>query len=389
MLACTSIKGTDKQNCIMMLVSMLFAAPQYTQTKCQQSRPSEVSESLPSGAGSELSPSEVLEPIPNETYTANYMAASSTATEDYLLPTETESSNNSTSGGRMFMPYLDVSSNPDLLDISTKSGSKFFTLAFITAANDAITFDGNPLSEYSPFYLDKIQALRAAGGDVGISIGGLAGQELATAITDLAKLIAAYQSVIDIYSLKYIDIDVEGAANLGKDVVDRRSKALVAIQTKNPALKITFTLPVLPSGLVDTGMYLLKSASAAGLIPFEIRVMSMDFGPPATNGEMGKLVIQSAEAVHKQIDSTFTGKKPSVGIIPMIGVNDVVTEIFGLDDARAVLAFAQKSSWVSCLSFWSLNRDRASTYSSSTASSTSSSIKQDDYAFAKIFSEFK
>ena len=74
----------------MMLVSMLFAVPQYTQTKCLQSSHSEVLEPLPSGTGSVSSACDVLESIPTGTYTAEYMRASSTTTEEYLLPTVTE-----------------------------------------------------------------------------------------------------------------------------------------------------------------------------------------------------------------------------------------------------------------------------------------------------------
>ncbi len=45
-----------------------------------------------------------------------------------------------------------------------------------------------------------------------------------------------------------------------------------------------------------------------------------------------------------------------VGITPMIGLNDITTEVFDQQEAREVLAFAEQQG-IGRLSFWSLNRD--------------------------------
>lgn len=69
----------------------------------------------------------------------------------------------------------------------------------------------------------------------------------------------------------------------------------------------------------------------------------------------------------------------------MIGVNDVTSEIFKVDDATQLVAFA-KSKGLGWLSMWSATRDKqcaggAKTY----ADATCSSIVQDEYAFSKAF----
>lgn len=52
------------------------------------------------------------------------------------------------------------------------------------------------------FFLDQIRALRAQGGDVIISFGGCNGEELASVITDVDELVAAYQLVVDTYDAR-------------------------------------------------------------------------------------------------------------------------------------------------------------------------------------------
>ncbi|KAH6597710.1 hypothetical protein BASA50_004315 [Batrachochytrium salamandrivorans] len=70
----------------------------------------------------------------------------------------------------------------------------------------------------------------------------------------------------------------------------------------------------------------------------------------------------------------------------MIGQNDVRDEIFGLQDATQLLKFAQANSWISLLSFWSINRD---TSVFSNALYASSGIKQNMFDFANIMSAYE
>ncbi|KAJ1328315.1 hypothetical protein BSLG_010047 [Batrachochytrium salamandrivorans] len=70
----------------------------------------------------------------------------------------------------------------------------------------------------------------------------------------------------------------------------------------------------------------------------------------------------------------------------MIGQNDVRDEIFSLQDANQLLKFAQANSWISLLSFWSINRD---TSVFSNALYASSGIKQNMFDFANIMSAYE
>ena len=56
----------------------------------------------------------------------------------------------------------------------------------------------------------RIAQLRAAGGDIMVSFGGQANDELALACTDEAELTDAYRDVVERYDATSIDLDIEG-----------------------------------------------------------------------------------------------------------------------------------------------------------------------------------
>eukprot|EP00887_Chlorella_sp_A99_P002551 scaffold6.g2551.t1 len=231
----------------------------------------------------------------------------------------------------------------------------------------------------------KIRALRLAHGDVVVSFGGANGQELAQAIGDVDTLTAAYQSVIDLYKLAWIDFDVEGAAVAERASVDRRNAALVRIRAANPGLVISYTLPVLPSGLTADGVGLLNSSRDHGFVPDVINLMTMDFGDsaaPSPDGKMGAYAIAAAQATRAQAVAAGLGAS-AIGLTPMIGVNDVSTEVFYAADAAQVAAFAATMPWVRWTAFWSVNRDNFD--GSRTASPSSSGVPQQPYDFTRAF----
>jgi hypothetical protein len=287
-----------------------------------------------------------------------------------------------------FMPYVDVGAwpPPDLVDIYKKSGVKAFTLAFIIAGNDNQPSVAGAYSLNTSFYLDKINAIRASGGDVCFSFGGAAGREMAQVITNVNSLVQAYQSVINKYSLKYVDFDIEGNALVDQSSIDRRNQALVILRKNNPNLYIAYCLPATTTGLDGNGLNVLSSAKKFGFVPNELRIMTMDYGSPAINGLMGQYAIAGAQGTRNQLINLGMSNV-TVGIIPMIGQNDTPTEIFDLQDAQAVVDFAKKNSWVSRLSFWSINRDIANNTVSSIASGSHSGIRQVAYAFSNIFKQ--
>src|SRR4029079_15096457 len=89
-----------------------------------------------------------------------------------------------------------------------------------------------------------------------ISFGGAAGQEAALTASSAASLQAEYQSVIDRYHVNSLDFDIEGAAVQDQHSITLRDHAIAGLQAANPGLTISYTLPVLPTGLNADGPHL-------------------------------------------------------------------------------------------------------------------------------------
>ena len=103
-------------------------------------------------------------------------------------------------------------------------------------------------TEQNP-YADQISAIRSRGGDVIVSFGGEAGKELAIAETNAAALEAEYQSIIDRYKLTWLDFDIRRKIIVRRTPTERRNAVLARLQSKNPGLIVSYTLPVDPDGI--------------------------------------------------------------------------------------------------------------------------------------------
>jgi chitodextrinase len=302
---------------------------------------------------------------------------------------------------KVFAPYVDMGLTVDwqLANIQTQSGIKVFTMGFVvgnggctptwggvgaTVANDTLP-NGNTI-------LSQVQAIRAAGGDVIISFGGASGTELAQGCTTVSSLQSAYQSVLNKYSVNSstpvrLDFDIEGGATTDQTSITRRNQALKNLKSANPGLVISYTLPVLPTGLVASGVNILNSVKADGLSLDVVNVMAMDYGSANDNGgQMGLSAQQAASNTHNQV--VAAGLSASIGVTPMIGINDVNTEIFQLTDAQSLLNFANTNSYITRIAMWSVARDNGGCAGQGFASPTCSGISQSNWAFSNIFKPF-
>jgi hypothetical protein len=297
-------------------------------------------------------------------------------------------------------PYVDLGAwpTPSLPQLAASTGLKDFSLGFII--NGATACTASWFGDYDPATgWDKadFDAIRAAGGDVQPSFGGENGTELAQSCTDVPSLTAQYQNVVNAYGLDRIDFDIEGAAVADHASIDRRSAAIAAVQAAQAAkgrdLKVTLTLPVLPTGLTADGMYVLQSAESHGVKVTAVNGMAMDFGDstaPSPAGKMGAYAIQSAQSVRAQIASVWTGLSTAqtwamVGVTPMIGQNDEADEVFGLSDAQQLITFADQNHLAE-LAFWAVTRDQPCTNGGGL--STCTEISQSPYQFSKLFAAF-
>jgi len=75
--------------------------------------------------------------------------------------------------------------------------------------------------------------------------------------------------------------------------------------------------------------------------------MTMDYGG-SYNQDMGNYAIQAANSVANQIKQIVPSMPDSkimklIGITPMIGLNDITTENFTLEDAQQVASYVRKN----------------------------------------------
>jgi hypothetical protein len=221
-------------------------------------------------------------------------------------------------------------------------------------------------------FVSQAKAVQAKGGIIRISFGGATGSELAIDIKDVNQLVEAYDSVITMYNTRNIDMDIEGAAASDTTSITRRNKALAILQTKYPDLKIDYTLSCMQRGLESQGINILKDAKAQGVKVNAVNIMAMCYGN--NEKQMGQAAISAANATKKQCDDlglVYSG----VGITPQIGKNDTPNETFTIDNAKEVIAFVQKTSWVNFMSFWAVGADNAK----------SSKTPQTTWEFTDIF----
>lgn len=297
-------------------------------------------------------------------------------------------------GGARFAPYVDTSLYPayDLLDTAAQTGVKEFHLAFITSGGSCAPLWGGVTDLANDKVAAQIGALRAKGGDVRVSFGGAAGHELALNCATVDDLAAAYAKVVDHYRLTKVDFDIEGAALPDTAANARRAQAIAKLQKAHPGLDVAFTLPVMPEGLTQPGVALLADARKNGVRVDAVNIMAMDYGP-AYSGDMGQYAIQAATATQAQIKGVLglsdAAAWKAVAVTPMIGVNDVTSEIFTVADATQLVEFAA-SKGIGRLAMWSSTRDKQCAAGAvNHADATCSSILQQPLAFTRAFAALK
>ncbi|MFD7993963.1 chitinase [Streptomyces mexicanus] len=239
---------------------------------------------------------------------------------------------------------------------------------------------------------NRIDALKKSGATVRVSFGGASGKELAATCGSVSALAKAYGRALDAAGAEQADFDIEGDELADSASVALRSQAIRQLQRRRPDLKVSFTLPVMPSGLDDDGLALLESANTYDVRVSTVNLMTMNYGESYT-GDMGAYAITAANAAHAQLKKVFglsdAATWQGMALTSMIGVNDVAGETFTLSDAARVRAFAEekKIAWVS---MWSAFRDRPCQEGESAqddAATDCSGVSQSAGAFAAAFAE--
>lgn len=302
-------------------------------------------------------------------------------------------------------PYVDLGVWPtfDLVRAAETQHILYFNLASVTAdARNRPSWAGHEQHAIDGGHFDmalrrQIAELRVLGGDVAVSFGGAKGTELALAIDNADELKNAYRGVVDAYQLRRIDFDVEGAALVDTDSIERRSQAIGQLQRELSAsgrkLEVWLTLPATRAGLTNEGIEVVNSALRHGVELGGVNVKISDGGGESgkNDGKTGTHTIEAAINTYYQLQKRLGPSESAADIWSKVGVTPTIgrtgDDTFEPKDARAVLDFAEQQG-VGMIGMWSLNRERQGGTEFESAGAAASGVEQGVFEFSDIFAPF-
>ncbi|WP_374583749.1 glycosyl hydrolase [Pseudoduganella sp.] len=161
------------------------------------------------------------------------------------------------------------------------------------------------------------------------------------------------------------DFDIEHGQTAAQ--IDSLVQRIANVQKAHPHWRYSFTIATHAASdgsrrsLNATGEQVLAALRKHGVQDYVLNLMVMDYGPASRKVcvvrrgrcDMGASALQAAQNVHRKYGVPYA----QIALTPMIGVNDVVENVFTLDDARATVAGAAKMGMAG-VHYWSLDRDK-------------------------------
>jgi hypothetical protein len=254
-------------------------------------------------------------------------------------------------------------------------GPGALTWAFATGECGDETWSGQAAQDVANANVPQFDA---AGVDFIISTGGEGGVFTCASEAGMERFIARYASK----HLVGFDFDIEASQTPAQ--VQSLVARIRAAQLRHPALRMSFTIATRAASdgtlgsLNAQGEAILRAIAAGGLRAYVVNLMTMDYGPASPANcvlrdgacDMGRSAIQAA----RNVSAKYGVPLSHIELTAMIGVNDVVENVFTLEDAR-VVAGAVRELGLAGLHFWSLDRDTPCVDATRTVSPTCSTLQ--------------
>ncbi len=302
----------------------------------------------------------------------------------------------------VFAPYFEAYNGDSMDSLSSQSGNKFLTMAFVqtpSAGSCTAYWNGDTGLPLGSAFASDIAAMRARGGDVIPSFGGYAadnqGTELADSCTSVDSIAAQFEKMITTYDVTRIDLDIEDNSLTRTDGIDRRNKAIKKVEDWAAAngrlVQFTYTLPTTTHGLESTGLAVLQNAKTNNARIDVVNIMTFDYYDNAVHN-MATDTQTAATGLFGQIKSLWPGKTDAqywgmVGVIEMVGVDDFgPAETFTIANATAATNWV-KAQGIGSYSFWALQRDNGGCPGGGAADNCSG-VSQSTWQFSHIMQSF-
>ncbi|MCE3261734.1 MAG: glycosyl hydrolase [Pseudoduganella sp.] len=161
------------------------------------------------------------------------------------------------------------------------------------------------------------------------------------------------------------DFDIEHGQTPAQ--IDSLVQRIAHVQKTHPGWRYSFTIATHAASdgsrrsLNATGEQVLAALRRHAVQDFVLNLMVMDYGPASRKVcvvrrgrcDMGASAVQAAHNVHRKYKVPYA----QIALTPMIGVNDVLENVFTLEDARAT-AQAVRKMGMAGVHYWSLDRDK-------------------------------
>lgn len=267
-------------------------------------------------------------------------------------------------------------------------GATALTLAFASGECGQEHWGGLPGSAVAQA---NVAALDRAGIAYIVSTGGEGNVFTCASDAGMEQFIRRYETP----HLLGLDFDIE--AGQTPQMLQALVQRIQTAALRRPHLRISFTLPTFAASdashasLNPLGRQVLATLQEAQLPRYWINLMVMDFGPaePAHcvvrqgRCDMAASAAQAARNLHTQYGVPLA----QIEVTAMVGVNDVVDNVFTVADARALAQFVRREQ-LGGLHFWSLDRDTPCADGATAVSSTCSSLNTlAPLAFSRAFAE--
>ncbi|QBJ93123.1 chitinase [Streptomyces seoulensis] len=315
-------------------------------------------------------------------------AAGNTSGASNAVSVTTNAGSGGGTGFKQAAPYLyeGWGDPPNPATVMNATGVKWFTMAFVLDSGGCTpSWDGSrPLTGGAD--QTAINQIRSAGGDIVPSFGGWQGSKLGANCSSASALAGAIQKVIDAYSLKSIDMDIENTDEFENEAVQAKIlTALKTVKANNPGLKTIVTFGTTTTGPTYYGNRLIEQAKSIGADIDVFTIMPFDFGG---GSDMYGNTVNAAEGLKAKLKSTFgwddTTAYSHIGISGMNGLSDQQENT--TPEIWTKIRDWSNSHHIARLAYWAVNRDRPC--AGGGVVSNCSGINQSTWQFTSITAGF-
>jgi len=223
----------------------------------------------------------------------------------------------------------------------------------------------------------NLPALQQADVNYMISTGGSDAIFTCSSEAGMAAFINRYQSS----HLLGFDFNIE--AKQTPELIRQLVHQVGIAMRQHPELRFSFTLAATAANggnsLNQTGQWVMQAIEAEGLQNHYVNLMVMNYGQASSGAcvvradrcDMAASAVRAVNNLHRKYRLPLS----RIEVTPMLGINDVTSNVFTLEDARQLASFA-RSQGLGGLHYWSLNRDTPCVQATATVSANCHGLGQ-------------